>query len=325
MPNSEKKPARSSDKDWQFIQDLAAAVEQSMLPEGAIVTCPDTQVWDHDTERYTEVDVSIRYKLGSVDILVVIECRDRTRTDDKTWIEQLVERKAAFHANVMIGVSASGFGKPAQLKAQKRGIELRHVKNIRELDTNQLLRVGTARYYTIHVMGIALAWPGGVHPKGVPERPSVELADAWRSPILVEGAGPERREVSLNDLVDSNRARDQLDNTEVPVGESVHGLLRFTPEPGKGLFFHHAGTDYPIAEAQFKLKISHIVETTTLDKLYQYARPGQQAIVHVGRGQLTACPEPVDFVVINEPHSGKITFKHLEKTPRLKRRKRRQQ
>jgi hypothetical protein len=71
-------------KDWKFIQDLAAAVEKSMLPPGAIVTSPDRRVWDYDTESYTEVDVSIRYKFGSSDILVVMECRDRGRTDDKT-------------------------------------------------------------------------------------------------------------------------------------------------------------------------------------------------------------------------------------------------
>src|ERR1700674_2713067 len=100
----------AAEKDWQFVQDLTAAIEGSMLPEGAIVTSPDRMVWDYNAESYSEVDVTIRYKqFGSSEILVVIECRDRSKTDDKTWIEQLATRKASFHANILIAVSTSGF------------------------------------------------------------------------------------------------------------------------------------------------------------------------------------------------------------------------
>jgi hypothetical protein len=327
MRTREYKPTMAPEKDWKFIQDLAAAIEESMLPPGAIVTSPDRKVWDYDTESFSEVDVSIRYKLGSAEILVVMECRDRSRTDDKTWIEQLVGRKTAFRANVMIAVSASGFGAPAQMKARKCGIELRHVENIEDVDADQLLRVVTARYLTFQVMGINMVWPGGEYPKGVPKKLTIKLSDAWRSPILVEGAGPERTKISLNDMMADNRAWKDLENVEIPVGESIQGILGFTPEPDKGLYFEYAGKDYPVEEAQFIVKTSHIVEATTLDKLYQYASPGKRAIVHVGRGQLKAGAEPIDFIVVREPQSGKVTFTHLEKKPwwKRKRRKRRKE
>jgi len=222
----------------------------------------------------------------------------------------------------MIAVSASGFGEPAQLKARKCGIELRHVDNIRGVDADQLLLVGTARYFTFQVMGVNIVWPDGEYPKGVPKRPTIKLPDAWKSPILVEGAGPKRRKTSLNDMIASNRGWEALENVDVPVGESVQALLRFTPEPEKGLYFPYGGKDHPVEEAQFIVKTSHIVETTTLDKLYQYTSPGQKAIVHVGRGQLKAGAEPIDFVVITEPHSGKVAFTHLEKKPWWKGKKR---
>jgi hypothetical protein len=310
-------------KDWKFIQDLAAAVEKSMLPPGAIVTSPDRRVWDYDTESYTEVDVSIRYKFGSSDILVVMECRDRGRTDDKTWIEQLVGRKQAFRAHIMFAISTSGFGKRAQLKAQKCGIELRHVENIKDIDADQLLREVTVRYLTFQAVAMGLVWPGGQYPNGIPETLTIELADAWKSPVLAEGAGPERKEISLNDMMESNSSLwKDLHNVQIPVGESIQGVLEFTPDPDTGLYFPYAGRDYRVEQAQFMVKTSHIVETTTLDKLYQYGSPGDKAIAHVGRGQLQAGAEPIDFVVIREPQSGKVTLTHLQKERWWKRKKR---
>ena len=50
---------------------------------------PDTKAQDKETKKEREVDVSIRYPVGSVSILITVECRRRGRVEDCTWIEQL--------------------------------------------------------------------------------------------------------------------------------------------------------------------------------------------------------------------------------------------
>ena len=47
---------------------------------------------DKITNQPREVDASIRYQVGSVPILITIECRDRVAVQDSTWIEQLVQK-----------------------------------------------------------------------------------------------------------------------------------------------------------------------------------------------------------------------------------------
>lgn len=79
-------------KDWRRFEELVARIEQAASERGAIVTSPD-RIRDFTTGRLREVDVSIRQKVGTADILVTIECRKRGRTGDDTWIEQLATKR----------------------------------------------------------------------------------------------------------------------------------------------------------------------------------------------------------------------------------------
>src|SRR5579863_38904 len=73
-----------------------------------------------------QIDVSIRR--GSH--LTVIECRKRKAPQDVTWIEQLYGRRVSLRANLIIGVSASGFSQGAIHKAQSLGVILRDFDSI---------------------------------------------------------------------------------------------------------------------------------------------------------------------------------------------------
>jgi RHS repeat-associated protein len=52
-----------------------------MVPQGATVKSPDF-IEDRVTRGEREVDVSVRMKVGSVDVLIILECRDRDIEDD---------------------------------------------------------------------------------------------------------------------------------------------------------------------------------------------------------------------------------------------------
>jgi hypothetical protein len=80
------------------------------------------------------VDVSIRTRVGSVDILVTVECRDRVAVQDVTWIEQLIGKKKNIRADKTIAVAASGFSAEAIRIARENSIDLRILDDITEED-----------------------------------------------------------------------------------------------------------------------------------------------------------------------------------------------
>lgn len=75
----------SNDPKWREFEKLTALIEQHLGPQGAIVRSPD-YITDKITGEQREVDASVRYQVGSVPILITIECRDRTSVQDVTWI-----------------------------------------------------------------------------------------------------------------------------------------------------------------------------------------------------------------------------------------------
>ncbi|MGA3133668.1 MAG: restriction endonuclease [Terracidiphilus sp.] len=109
---------------WREFEKLVARIEQAMAPSGAEVKSPD-RIPDKITGQLREVDASIRYRVGTCPILITIECRDRSSSEDVRWIEQLAEKKRSVGAAMTIAVSSSGFSESAVKKAAASDIEIR--------------------------------------------------------------------------------------------------------------------------------------------------------------------------------------------------------
>jgi hypothetical protein len=90
---------------WKEFEQLIARIERAIAPSGAELKSPD-QLPDKVTGELREVDVSIRYKVGTCPILITIECRDRSKVEDVTWIEQLAEKKRFIGASMTLAVSS---------------------------------------------------------------------------------------------------------------------------------------------------------------------------------------------------------------------------
>jgi hypothetical protein len=97
------------------------------------VKSPD-RIQDILTGSLREVDASIKIKVGSISILITIECRKRSTVQDDTWIEQLATKKEKIGAAKTIAVSASGFSEPAKITARLKGIELRTIEKVNDVD-----------------------------------------------------------------------------------------------------------------------------------------------------------------------------------------------
>ena len=118
-----------SDPEWKQFERLVARIEELAAPRGAVVRSPD-KIPDRITGQQREVDASIRFRVGTVDILVTVECRRRERTEDVRWIEELVAKRADIGAAKTIAVSSSGYSQSAKDKAQHFGIELRTLSEV---------------------------------------------------------------------------------------------------------------------------------------------------------------------------------------------------
>jgi hypothetical protein len=116
-------------KKWRDFEKLVSRIEKLLSPQGAIIASPD-RIKDKVTGQEREVDVSIRYKVGSVNILITVECRDRKAIPDDTWIEQLATKKQKIGASHTIAVSSIRFTKSAIRSADLYGIELRVIRDI---------------------------------------------------------------------------------------------------------------------------------------------------------------------------------------------------
>jgi hypothetical protein len=117
--------------EWRQFEKLVALIECHLVPQGATVKSPD-RIRDRVTGQLREVDVSIRYQVGSVPILITIECRERSSEEDVTWIEQLVSKRDSIGASATVAVSCTGFTKPALEKARFHGIEIRLLRDVSE-------------------------------------------------------------------------------------------------------------------------------------------------------------------------------------------------
>jgi hypothetical protein len=115
---------------------LVARVEAALGTAGVVVKSPD-RLPDRDTGRLREVDVSLTATVGSTQVVVIVECRDRARKDDVTWIEQVAEKTRSVGAARAVAVSRKGLSEEARKKASALAVE---VRTLAEIDPADLLR-----------------------------------------------------------------------------------------------------------------------------------------------------------------------------------------
>ncbi|MCB8942427.1 MAG: restriction endonuclease [Ardenticatenaceae bacterium] len=126
--------------EWREFEKLVARIEADASLQGLEIKSPD-RIPSKITGRKREVDVSIRSKIGTTEILVTIECRKRKPKQDVTWIEQLASKKEAIGASRTIAVSSSGFSSDAELVAEKYGIDLRMLNEVTTAEISALMKI----------------------------------------------------------------------------------------------------------------------------------------------------------------------------------------
>lgn len=117
-------------KAWREFEELVARIEEAASPHDAVVTSPDKIPELTKEGSLREVDASIRYKIGTTNILITVECRKRSRKAGVEWIEQLATKRMKIGAAKTIAISSKGFTKSAVESAEKIGIEVRTLSQV---------------------------------------------------------------------------------------------------------------------------------------------------------------------------------------------------
>jgi hypothetical protein len=148
------KTQRGASQAKQF-EELVARIEAVAAPRDAVVKSPD-RIRDLTTGRLREVDASICSKIGTVEVLITVECRKRSRKEDDTWIEQLATKREKLGAAKTIAVSARGFSNSAERTAAHHGIELRTLSEVSAADIEGWFLPGVVNVF--RVLDAVLCW-----------------------------------------------------------------------------------------------------------------------------------------------------------------------
>lgn len=81
----------------------------------------------------TEIDILITNKRNPSDRMLV-EARDRSRSEDVRWIDELEGKSRSLGISRVIAVSRKGFTQPAIAEADARGIETMHIREAEKND-----------------------------------------------------------------------------------------------------------------------------------------------------------------------------------------------
>lgn len=91
-------------------------------------------VYNHDTEKETEIDILITFELGATSYRTGVECREHTRPGGPSWIAEVKAKRDGCRLDKMIAIHAKGFTDSAVRLGEKYGIETIAPEVISEID-----------------------------------------------------------------------------------------------------------------------------------------------------------------------------------------------
>jgi hypothetical protein len=229
------------DIDWKQFEELVARIEQALAPVGAVVKLNDWIV-NNVTGRKRQVDASIRFVIGSVPILITVECRKRKDRQDDMWIEQLATKKLHLGAAKTIAVASEDISPQAKKSAELHAIEVRRLSAISQQDMVDWLKIENVQHIIDHAIlegEIAVeVHPGPRDPQnfaGKLHQSVIHLVqqDAGNAKVInrhVDGAV-----LSVLDMLEMARGKGRLED-DIPLdGSKVHKTVKVNVP--KGLFW----------------------------------------------------------------------------------------
>lgn len=125
---------------WKKFEELVADIQSVLVQENFIVKAND-KIIGVDSETLRQVDVSIRGKVGQIDLLIVLEAKDKNIPVDIKGLEEFIGLAHDVRAHKAGMVSAKGFTKSAKTKAIKASIDMYTVLDTRDHEWQSVLKI----------------------------------------------------------------------------------------------------------------------------------------------------------------------------------------
>lgn len=122
-------------REWEI---LVAQLETLFAGPGFRVQSPEN-IRSARTGNIVKVDVTVRGRVGTQDILIAFECRDRKGNQGVDWLQQLATRKQDIGASELVAVSSEGFTADAVREAAAYGVSLRTLSKLGVQDVANML------------------------------------------------------------------------------------------------------------------------------------------------------------------------------------------
>jgi hypothetical protein len=214
------------DPTWREFEKLVERIERVAGPVGTVVRSPD-KLRSLTTGRSREVDVSIRHKIGTAEILIAVECRDRSMKGDVRWIEELRSKRDSLGISKTIAVSKRGFSRDAVETARLYGIELRTLSEITPGEINGWILPGKITYshqnFDIHAVSIDV---DDAEEQGVIEQVPDSIFQRTTAQVFATVDG---RRWCLNDLIRAALMQEPALTADVPAdGTRIRRTLRLS-------------------------------------------------------------------------------------------------
>jgi hypothetical protein len=111
---------------WKQFEKKAFEIQKSLSPANADVRYNDS-IFGSDSKTDRQIDISIRSRVGSYSILIVVECKDHKTPVDVTDVEGFITKLRDVRANKGVMISAKGFTKAATTLAEHHEVDLRRL------------------------------------------------------------------------------------------------------------------------------------------------------------------------------------------------------
>ena len=268
--NSAKKKSKTA---WIDFEATIAQLEHMLSSVGAKVK-HNVQLRDR-FDGLRQVDAAVWIENGTSTILIIMECRNREKVSDITWVEQVVSKKKNLRVDRAIMATNNPLTVPAQRLAADEGIELRTLEEIDSSFTQYLVKPSYELGSMSWVHGHAL-----LDPKD-PEMfasilPAYELAIAKdQSKVFLRVPG--REDVSFDTWITIGvNGLKPPDFNEKNYGGK--GLLVAKPEMNASVVFDDIEIELNSLTFMFIAKFDEISPLESSQRLYRGAGPVERHI-----------------------------------------------
>ena len=129
-------------KAGRDLEELVETLESLLAGTGVELRSPEF-IQGKNSKTLREIDVTLRSRIGSTPVLVMMECRKRGRIQDVQWIDEIAGKKDDVGADKAVAVARKGFTAAARNAAEFRGIELRTLGDVDAASLSSWLNTDT--------------------------------------------------------------------------------------------------------------------------------------------------------------------------------------